>query len=161
LNLIWQANRRILEPELTLVSTTDELCYQWANFVLSFELSQHDAEDNEDVGQSEDPFRMTVIPAGSVRATSKADRETLVRYWQLGELWEIGLRQAAQVQVSLCLGKVGYTDSPDGECSISSTIWIDSGALGKQIPHPAWPILLEPSSCSESETFHRMSMLIG
>jgi hypothetical protein len=137
------------------------LCYQWANFVLSFEISQHDDDENEDVGQSEDPFRMTVIPAGSVRATSKAYRETLVRYWQLGAPWEIGLRQAAQVQVSLCLGKVGYTDSPDGECSTSSIIWIDPDVLGKQTPHPAWPILLEPSSYSESETFHRMSMLIG
>jgi hypothetical protein len=159
--VIWQSNRRFLEPELTLVSTTDELCYQWANFVLSFELSQHDVDDNEDLGQPEDPFRMTVIPAGSGRATSKAYRETLVRYRQLGDPWEIGLRQAAQVQVSLCLGKVGYTDSPDGECSTSSIIWIDPGVLGKQTPHPAWPILLEPSSRSEFIVNYRKSMLIG
>jgi hypothetical protein len=137
------------------------LCYQWANVVLSFEISQYGFDETKDAERSEDPFRMTVIPAGSVKATSKAYREALVRYWQLGGPWEIGLRQAAQVQVSLCLGKVGYTDSPDGECSTSSIVRTASDVLGQRAPHPAWPILLEPSSCSELKAFHRMNMLTG
>ena len=96
---MWQATRKILEPELTLVTTTDELCYQWASFVLSFESSQSGYQEAEDVEQSEDPFRITVTPAELSRAISIAYREVLKRYWQLGGPWEIGLKQAAQVQV--------------------------------------------------------------
>jgi len=160
LNLIWQTNRRILEPELRLVSTTDELCYQWANFLLSFEISQYSSNEEEDTEQSEDPFRITVTPAQSARVSSKAYREALVRYWQLGGRWETGIRQATQVRVSLNAKRRGYTDILDGECSTWYIVRIGPDVLGKQTPHPAWSILLEPSSCSECRAFRRMGMLI-
>jgi hypothetical protein len=150
LNLIWQATRRILELELRLVSTTDELCYQWADFLLSFEISQYSSNEEEDIEQSEDPFRITLTPAQSARVSSKAYREALVRYWQLGGRWETGIRQAARVRVSLNDKKRAYTDILDGECSTWSIVRIGPDVLGKQTPHPAWPILLKPSSLSES-----------
>jgi hypothetical protein len=97
---IWQASRRILEPEIALITTTDELCSQWANFLLSFELTQYDDNDLEDSEQSEDPFRITLEPAKAGGSSkTKVYREVLGRYWQLGGQWERGLRRAAQTQV--------------------------------------------------------------
>jgi len=160
-DLIWRATRRMLEPELTLVTTTDELCYQWANFVLSFEISQSGYHEAEDVEQSEDPFRITVAPAESFRAISIAYREALVRYWQLGGPWEIGLKQAAQAQVSPILVRNCSTNTPDNDRSSRSVIRTVPDVLGKQTPHPARPVLLAPSFRSECRASRLPRMLMG
>jgi len=100
-NDIWQTARQLLEPELTLVTITDDLCFQWANLVLAFELVQYGDYDDMDDAQSEDPFRMTVPTVEPGRPVSKAYREVLARYWQMGGQWQEGLKRAAQIQVGL------------------------------------------------------------
>jgi len=130
-SIIWQGLQKILEPELALVPISGDLCFQWPNLVLALEISQYDGDETEDVKQSEDPFRMATIPADSGPAITKAYRDTLVQYWQLGGRWEEGTRQAALRHVRIITEWFIQLTSIGCDCSTWSALCTCPGVLGQ------------------------------